>query len=127
MKGDGSEASESASAFIGVHRSSLEKIDRITERVIGCAYTVSNSLGCGFLEKVYENAIVHELRKAGLAVQQQYPITVHYDEVVAGEFIADVLVEETVLVELKAFKELDDVHMAQCYNYLRATGLRSAC
>jgi GxxExxY protein len=67
--------------------------------------------------------MVHELRKAGLAVQQQYPINVLYDGVLVGEYIADALVEGSVLVELKAVKELDDVHMAQCMNYLKATGL----
>lgn len=114
---------KAASASIGVHPGSLQEIDRITERIIGCAYTVSNELGCGFLEKVYENAMAHELRKAGLTIQQQFPIIVTYDGVVVGEFVADILVENTVIVELKAVKELDDIHMAQCMNYLKATGL----
>jgi GxxExxY protein len=99
------------------------RLNQITERVIGCAYTVSNSLGCGFLEKVYENALVHELRKNGLKTEQQQPIQVHYDDVLVGDYVADVLVEGRVLVELKAVKALDDVHVAQCLNYLKATGL----
>ena len=99
------------------------QINQITEKIIGCAYAVSNTLGCGFLEKVYENALVHELRKAGLGVSQQHPIKVHYDSVVVGDYVADLLVEETVLVEIKAVKAFDDVHMAQCLNYLKATGL----
>ena len=99
------------------------EINTITERIIGCAYTVSNTLGAGFLEKVYENALAHEMRKQGLDIAQQHPIQVLYDGVLVGDFAADILVENTVLVELKAAKTLDDVHMAQCLNYLKATGL----
>ena len=56
------------------------EINKITEKILGCAYTVSNTLGCGFLEKVYENALTHEIRKAGLEVNQQYGIKIHYDK-----------------------------------------------
>jgi len=98
-------------------------LNSITDHVIGAAFTVSNTLGCGFLEKVYENALVHELRKAGLKVGQQYDIDVHYDGKVVGEYTTDILVEDRVLVELKAVKVLNDIHMAQCLNYLKATGL----
>jgi GxxExxY protein len=101
-----------------------EEMDKITERVIGCAFTVSNKLGCGFLEKVYENALSLELRKSGLTAQQQQAIQVSYEGVVVGEFVADLLVEGRVLVELKAVQVLDDVHTAQCLNYLKATGLK---
>jgi len=100
------------------------RLDSITETIIGCAYTVANSLGHGFLEKVYENALTHELRKAGLAVEQQKAVRVHYDGVVVGEYLADLLVEQCVLVELKAARQLDQVHMAQALNYLTATGLK---
>ncbi len=106
------------------HGLDLKEINELTEKVIRCAFTVSNTLGCGFLEKVYENALAHELRKAGLKTEQQHGITIHYDGVVVGEYAADLLVEETLLIELKAVKELDDVHLAQCLNYLRATNLR---
>jgi GxxExxY protein len=99
-------------------------INQITQAVIGCAFTVANELGSGFLEKVYDNALVYELRKAGLEVAQQEPIRVYYDGVVVGEFVADLLVEGRVLVELKAVKALDEIHQAQCLNYLKATGLR---
>jgi GxxExxY protein len=99
-------------------------LDEITERVIGCAYTVANTLGSGFLEKVYENALAYELRKAGYAVQQQCVIQVRYEEIVVGEYVADILVEHSVLLELKAMKGLDDIHTAQCLNYLKATGLQ---
>lgn len=101
-----------------------DELNQISEKVIGCAFTVSNVLGSGFLEKVYENALAYELRKAGLAVAQQYPIQVHYDGVVVGDYFADLLVEECVLVELKAIKRLGNIEMAQCINYLKATGLR---
>jgi GxxExxY protein len=100
-----------------------DKLNQLTEKVIGCAFTVSNRLGCGFLEKVYENALAHELRKAGLAVQQQHPILVRYDGIVVGDYVADLIVEGSVIVELKACKDLDDVHSAQCLNYVFATGL----
>ena len=97
---------------------------QLTEKVIQCAFAVSNTLGCGFLEKVYENALAHELRKAGLQVQQQHSITVYYDGVAVGEYTADLLVEGVLLLELKAVKNLDDIHLAQCLNYLKATNLR---
>lgn len=102
--------------------SELSALNRITEKIIGCAFKVSNALGPGFLEKVYENALAHELRKAGLKVKQQYPIQVWYDGVLVGDFDADLLVEDCVLVELKAAKSFDDSHMAQAINYLSATG-----
>lgn len=97
--------------------------NEITEKIIGCAFIVSNGLGCGFLEKVYENALSHELCKAGLKIETQKHLAVHYDNVLVGEYIADLIVEETVLVEIKAATNLDKTHMAQCPNYLKATGL----
>jgi GxxExxY protein len=98
--------------------------DKITETTIGCAFRVANSLGCGFLEKVYENALVHELRKAGLHIEQQKGIDVRYDGVIVGSYFADLLIEGIVLVELKAVKGLDEVHLAQCLNYLKASDLK---
>ena len=98
--------------------------DVLTKTVIGCAYAVSNALGCGFLEKVYANALAHEVRKAGLRVEQQKAIQVMYDGVVVGDYVADLVVEGLVLVELKTAKAFDDVHVAQCLNYLKATGQR---
>ena|SRR5271166_64023 len=97
---------------------------RISERIIGCAFTVANTLGAGFVEKVYENALAHELRKSGLVVEQQRSVTVKYDGVTVGEYAADILVDDSVIVELKAVRGLDDIHRAQCLNYLKATGLR---
>ena len=103
-----------------------DEADRLTETIIGCAFAVSNGLSCGFLEKVYENALAHELRKAALSVRQQWPIQVRYDGQLVGGYAADLLVEDCVLLELKAVRELDDVHLAQCLNYLKATG-RKLC
>jgi GxxExxY protein len=102
-----------------------KRINEVTRRVIGCAFAVSNALGAGFLEKVYENALAYELRKNGLRVEQQKGIAVRYDDVIVGEYCADLLVEELVIVELKAIKTFDEVHSAQCINYLKATGLRA--
>ena len=95
----------------------------LTERIIACVYAVSNELGCGFLEGVDENAMVVALRRAGLAAKQQVRYKVYYQREVVGEYIADLVVENTVLLELKAVKGLDDIHSAQCLNLLRATGL----
>jgi GxxExxY protein len=104
-------------------KTSPNDLDKLTERIIGCAYRVNNTLGIGFVEKVYENAHAHEMRKDGLKVVQQYPIKVVYDGIIVGEFFADLLVEDRVLVELKAVSDLDENHYAQALNYLRATGL----
>lgn len=82
---------------------------------------MSNKLGCGFLEKVYENALCVEMRRAGLNVVQQKIVQIKYDGVIVGEYTADILVENAVLVELKAVKLLDEIHSAQCFNYLKAT------
>jgi len=101
----------------------LDLLNQVTEGVIGAAIRVSNGLGCGFLEKVYENALVVELRAAGYAVEQQRPVPVTYRGVVVGDYVIDLLVNGSVLVELKAVQALDEVCKAQCINYLKATGL----
>ena len=98
-------------------------IDKITEKVLGCAYKVSNALGIGFIEKIYENALVHELRKSELKVTRQQPFKVRYDNIVVGEFFLDLLVNDLVIVELKAVSTLTNEHLAQSFNYLRATEL----
>ena len=98
-------------------------LDRLSERIIGCAFTVSNTLGVGFLERVYGNALAHELAKAGVNAKSQHEITVRYDGVIVGEYVADFLVEGAIVVELKVARMLDDIHRAQCLNYLKATGL----
>ena len=99
-------------------------LNALTERIIGCAYRVGNALGSGFVEKVYENALAIELQKEGLEARQQASIQVRYQGELVGEFAADLLVENQVIVELKAVKALDEVHVAQCLNYLKASGLR---
>ena len=95
----------------------------LTERIIGCALKIHNTLGAGFLEKVYENAIVHELSKNGFHVEKQKPIPVFYDGVCVGDYIADIIVEGKVLLELKAFTGFSEEHTAICLNYLRCTSI----
>jgi GxxExxY protein len=97
------------------------KLNLITEEIISAAFRVSNSLGSGFLEKVYENSLAYELTRSGLEVQQQSPINVLYENVIVGLYISDLVVAGEVLVEIKAVKCLDDIHLAQCLNYLKAT------
>ncbi len=99
-----------------------QEVNEITAKIIGCAYEVSNTLGIGFVEKVYENALVVATRKTGLIVDQQYPVKVMFDGISVGEFFADMFVEKRVLVELKAVSMLTQEHTAQALNYLRATG-----
>ncbi len=97
-----------------------------TYLVIGAAYKVSSALGSGFLEKVYENALSWELRKAGVIVEQQKSVAVIYDGRVVGDYVPDLLVNEHLVVEVKAVPALEGIHRAQCVNYLRATGLHLA-
>ena len=95
----------------------------ITESIIGSAFKVGSHLGSGFLEKCYENALAHELRKKGMLVGQQVKLNVWYDDIVVGEFVADLIVNDSVIIELKAIERLDPIHSAQCINYLAATKL----
>ena len=99
-----------------------EDVNEITRKIIGCAFEVSNRLGTGFVEKVYENGLVHLVRTSGLEALQQHAIRVDFDGVVIGEFFADVFVEQRVRVELKAVSMLMPAHTAQALNYLRACG-----
>jgi GxxExxY protein len=85
---------------------------------------VQNQLGCGFLEKVYENALAIELKKAGIPCKKQTAISIKYDGQEIGDYICDFLVDITIIGELKAVKQLDDIHMAQCINYLKAANLK---
>jgi GxxExxY protein len=101
-----------------------DELNSITEKIIGSSFEVSNTLGSGFLEKVYENSLVIEIKKTGLSVLQQDPIPVYYDEDLVGDYFADILVENKIIVELKTVKNLDNTHFAQCMNYLRATNLK---
>ncbi len=97
--------------------------DPLTEVVIGLVFKVANTLGSGFLEKVYENALAIELQITGLAFEHQVPITVSYQNQVVGSYIADLVIEGRLLIELKACRALEDAHTAQCLNYLKAMGL----
>ena len=93
----------------------------VTEQIIGCSYKVANILGAGFLEKVYENALAYELEKSGLIAVSQKPVRVYYDGKLVGEYVVDLLVNDEIIVELKAIKKIDEIHIAQCLNYLKAT------
>ena len=95
--------------------------ETLTEKIIGCAFDVHNTLGPGYLEKVYENAMRIELAKLGLQVKQQEPVIVYYDGEAVGEYIVDLWVENRVVVELKATQSLTKAHEAQIVNYLTAT------
>jgi len=97
--------------------------DELTQQVIGCAFEVSNTLGAGFFEKVYEKALCVELDKAGLDYVCQRPVSVKYKDFPVGEYIADIVVEGQLLLELKALSTLCREHEAQLINYLKATGL----
>jgi GxxExxY protein len=95
----------------------------LTGEILKAAFQVSNTLGCGFLEKVYENSLVAELRAMGLHAVQQARVRVVYREQTVGDYIADVIVEGAVLIEIKATEEHHPIYVAQVLNYLRATRL----
>ncbi len=96
--------------------------EELTGKIIGCAMKVHSDLEAGFLESVYHNALLHELRKTALKVESKYPLAVTYDGVIVGIFEADLFVAETVIVENKAVLALAPAHEAQLVNYLKATG-----
>jgi GxxExxY protein len=93
----------------------------LTSNIISCFYKVYNTLGFGFLEKVYENALLFELSKSGLFVERQKPIKVYYEDKLVGEYFADLIVEDKVIIELKAVDALIEEHELQLINYLKAT------
>lgn len=93
----------------------------LTEKVIRAAYTVHNTLGAGFLEKVYENAMLIELREAGLRAESQYPVKVLYKGFIVGDYNADLFIEDVLIVELKAVENLSAAHEVQLVNYLSGT------
>lgn len=102
------------------------EIDEVASRVIGAAYAVSNSLGCGFLEKVYERALTLEMCRRGLGVQTQVAFPVFYLGQKVGDYLADQVVEDQIIVELKCVESFSTEHMAQCINSLKASGLKLA-
>lgn len=103
-----------------------ESIEVLVEEVVGAAYEVANTLGCGFLEKVYERALAKELIQRGRAVAQQVPYSVMYKRALVGEYLADLIVDKKLVVELKCVEQFAPEHMAQCINYLKVSGLRIA-
>jgi GxxExxY protein len=98
------------------------EFEDVTEKIIGCAYTVYNTMGYGFLESVYEKCLQIELRKVGLKSVSQKSIIVYYDGEVVGNFIADIFVEDSIILELKSVKSIVKIHEVQLVNYLVATG-----
>jgi len=99
-------------------------INEITYQINGAVFEVSRTLGAGFLEKVYENALMIELRKRGLEAESQVPIKVFYKEEAVGEYFADILVQNKIILELKAVENLSKLHEAQILNYLKATEIQ---
>ena len=94
----------------------------LTETIIGCAYRVYNRMGFGFLESVYEKCMLIELKKAGLNTDSQKPIKVYYDDEIVGDFVADIIVDDTIILELKSVRRVVRAHEVQLVNYLVATG-----
>ena len=94
----------------------------LTEKIIGCAYRVYNRMGFGFLESVYEKCMLIELKKAGLNSESQKPIKVRYDNEIVGDFVADIIVDDTIILELKSVRRVVRAHEVQLVNYLVATG-----
>ena len=99
------------------------KHSAITDKIIKAYFNVYNKLGYGFLEKVYERSMMIELRKMGLRCKNQYPIAVYYENQMVGEYYADIIVEDVVIIELKADRSLCPEHEAQLLNYLKATDI----
>jgi GxxExxY protein len=97
-------------------------LDALTEKVIGCAYTVHNDLGAGFFEKVYENALAIELKSHGIEAKRQVPVHVKYKGEVVGDYFADIVANDLLVLELKAVQTLSKAHEVQLVNYLCATG-----
>ena len=99
------------------------KYESITGKILKAAFKVHRTLGFGFLEKVYQNAMIIELKKQGLSVAFEKPIMVYYDGNIVGDYVADLIVEDKVIIELKASEELNKKHEVQLVNYLTATGM----
>lgn len=101
-----------------------QKIKELCDLVRETSYAIHKYHGTGHLEKVYENALVHRLKKAGLKVEQQHPLTVHdEDGTVIGEYFADIIIEDTLIIELKACKSVSEEHEAQLIGYLRSANI----
>jgi GxxExxY protein len=103
-----------------------ESLNHLVEMAVGAAYEVSNVLGAGFLEKVYERAMVIELKHRGIKAEAQSPVNIRYKKESVGDYFVDILVEKELIVELKCVESLSEEHLAQTLNYLKATGLHIA-
>jgi GxxExxY protein len=101
-------------------------LEALVETVVGAAYEVSNILGAGFLEKIYERALIEELGLRGLRVKAQAPFPVAYKGKHIGTYAADLVIEDRLLVEVKCVEHFSNEHLAQCINYLKASGLHLA-
>jgi GxxExxY protein len=95
--------------------------EELTKQIIACAYNVHNTLGTGFLERVYENAMMIELVDHGFEAHQQFPVPVYYKNILVGDFYADIFVESKIVVEIKAVEKLAPIHEVQLVNYLKGT------
>lgn len=98
--------------------------EELTYKIRGCVFEVFRELGAGYLEKVYENALLVELRRVGIRAKAQVPLRVHYKGQEVGQYTADLVVEDKILIELKAVSRIVPEHEAQILNYLKATGLK---
>ncbi len=107
-----------------INSDNLDALTPITDRIIGAAMKVHTTLGPGFLEKVYENSLSIELQKSGLLAEQQRALAVYYQGILVGQYVADIVVENQILIELKATRAIEDVHKAQLLSYLKTTGLK---
>jgi len=101
-------------------------INNLTYKVIGSAYKVHNILGPGFLEKVYENSLMLLFEEKGIHAVQQFPVPVLFHGEIVGDYVADIIVENSVILELKALDKISEIHKAQTLNYLKATNFRLA-
>ena len=100
-----------------------ERMEKLTERIIGSAFEVLNELGHGFPEAIYQKALAHELVQSGISVEQQVPFEVRYKGVLVGNYYADIVVDKRVIIELKTVEKLVPAHVGQVLNYLRASNL----
>ncbi len=99
-------------------------INELTYKIQGAVFEVNRVLGPGFLEKVYENVLLVELKRQGINAESQVPVNVYYKDSLVGEYIADILVENRVILELKTVEKIEKIHEAQLLHYLKATGIQ---
>lgn len=102
----------------------LHRFNQLSEKIIGCSFEVANTLGRGFVEHIYANALARELQRQDLDARREHAVTVRYKGDMVGEFFCDLLVERLIIVEVKATTGLNNLQMAQCLNYLKATAYK---